>query len=67
ASIPTLGKGVGGRKRLQAIPGLVPSLLDLPPGCRFSDRCPLAVPECRAGEPELRQITPQHRARCIFA
>ena len=67
ASIPTLGKGVGGRKRLQAIPGLVPSLLDLPPGCRFSDRCPLVVPECRAAEPELRQVTPQHRARCIFA
>ncbi|MBI4413360.1 MAG: ABC transporter ATP-binding protein, partial [candidate division NC10 bacterium] len=67
ASIPTLEKGVGGRKRLQAIPGLVPSLLDLPPGCRFSDRCPLAVPECRAAEPELRQVTPQHRARCIFA
>ncbi len=67
ASIPTLEKGVGGRKRLQAIPGLVPSLLDLPPGCRFSDRCPLAVPECRTAEPELRQVTPQHRARCIFA
>jgi len=67
ASIQTLEKGVGGRKRLQAIPGLVPSLLDLPPGCRFSDRCPLAVPECRAAEPELRQVTPQHRARCIFA
>ena len=27
----------------------------------------LAVPECRTAEPELRQVTPQHRARCIFA
>ncbi|HEU5393290.1 MAG TPA: ABC transporter ATP-binding protein [Candidatus Methylomirabilis sp.] len=67
ASIPTLEKGAGGRKRLQAIPGLVPSLLDLPPGCRFSDRCPVAVPECRTAEPELRAVTPEHRARCIFA
>ena len=67
ASIPTLEKGAGARKRLQAIPGVVPSLLDLPPGCRFSDRCPLAVPECRTAEPELRQVTPQHWARCIFA
>ncbi|MGH7406933.1 MAG: ABC transporter ATP-binding protein [Candidatus Methylomirabilales bacterium] len=67
ASIPTREKGAGARKRLQAIPGVVPSLLDLPPGCRFSDRCPLAVPECRGAEPELRQVTPQHRARCIFA
>jgi len=67
ASIPTLEKGAGARKRLQAIPGVVPSLLDLPPGCRFSDRCPLAVPECRGAEPELRQVTPQHWARCIFA
>ncbi|MBI3002107.1 MAG: ABC transporter ATP-binding protein [candidate division NC10 bacterium] len=67
ASIPRLEKGPGGRKRLQAIPGLVPSLLDLPPGCRFSDRCPLAVPECRTAEPELRQVAGHHRARCIFA
>jgi peptide/nickel transport system ATP-binding protein len=67
ASIPRLEKGPGGRKRLQAIPGLVPSLLDLPPGCRFSDRCPLAVPECRTAEPELREVAARHRARCIFA
>jgi len=66
-SIPSLEKGAGGRERLQAIPGLVPSLLDLPPGCRFSDRCHLAVPECRAAEPELRQVGAQHRARCILA
>lgn len=67
ASIPTLEKGAEGRKRLRAIPGLVPSLLDLPPGCRFSDRCPVAVPECRTAEPELRAVTSEHRARCIFA
>ncbi len=66
-SIPSLEKGAGGRERLKAIPGLVPSLLDLPPGCRFSDRCHLAVPECRAAEPELRQVGAHHRARCIFA
>jgi len=66
-SIPSLGKGAGRRERLKAIPGLVPSLLDLPPGCRFSDRCHLAVPECRAAEPELRQVGANHRARCILA
>jgi peptide/nickel transport system ATP-binding protein len=66
-SIPSLGKGAGKRERLKAIPGLVPSLLDLPPGCRFSDRCHLAVPECRAAEPELRQVGANHRARCILA
>jgi len=66
-SIPSLGKGAGRRERLKAIPGLVPSLLDLPPGCRFSDRCHLAVPECRAAEPELRQVGANHWARCILA
>lgn len=42
-----------------------PSAVDLPPGCRFSSRCPFVTPECMAAEPELSEMTPGHFARCI--
>ena len=53
-------------KRLQAIPGNVPSLGDFPPGCRFAPRCPLAKPECSKSIPELIEVEPQRWVRCPF-
>src|SRR5690606_41864731 len=44
------------RQRLQEIPGMVPSLHELPVGCRFQDRCPAVVERCRTEEPELVQL-----------
>jgi len=38
------------------IPGFVPEPYKLPPGCKFSNRCRFAIPECREKEPELRPI-----------
>jgi oligopeptide/dipeptide ABC transporter ATP-binding protein len=55
------------RPRLPVIEGLVPDLLALPPGCRFADRCPMVIEECRQAEPELAEIEPGHLARCIRA
>src|SRR3989339_206691 len=53
ASIPSLqGKA---EKRLHAIPGMVPSLLDLPIGCRFQARCERKAPECGLGPIGLTQ------------
>jgi oligopeptide/dipeptide ABC transporter ATP-binding protein len=43
-------------KRLPTIPGIVPDLSVLPPGCRFQDRCGLVTDECRVEEPSLRRI-----------
>ena len=43
------------RGRLPAIPGTVPDLRNLPPGCRYSDRCPLADEQCRASEPGMER------------
>ncbi len=40
-------------RELPVIPGRVPDLLHLPQGCRFADRCPRAMDDCRATEPEL--------------
>ncbi len=62
-SIPRLDKGHGGKQRLEAIPGLVPSLLDLPPGCKFSNRCKYLMEKCQE-EPELKEMDPGHFVRC---
>ncbi|BBY14761.1 dipeptide ABC transporter ATP-binding protein [Mycolicibacterium litorale] len=62
-SVPRLDAPQGAR--LVPIPGTPPSLADLPPGCPFAPRCPLAIDECRAAEPELLEVAPAHRAACI--
>lgn len=65
-SLPRLETGKA-RRRLRAIPGLVPNLLELPTGCKFAPRCPKVVEQCWPTEPELREIRPGHSARCILA
>jgi oligopeptide/dipeptide ABC transporter ATP-binding protein len=54
------------RHKLEPIPGTVPSLTALPPGCAFEPRCPLRVAECVAAMPKLLAAGPEHRARCIL-
>src|ERR1051325_646156 len=54
------------KKRLAAIPGVVPSPLDLPSGCRFRDRCPRAREVCADQEPPLQDKEPGHPAACHF-
>ena len=49
------------------IPGLPPSLLDVPPGCVFHTRCPLAVERCRSEVPKLRELEPELVVACHFA
>jgi len=55
-SIPWMGRKMkAGRKQLQEIPGMVPSLLEMPEGCRFHPRCPRMMDICRKEEPPLVQ------------
>ncbi|MHB8541473.1 MAG: ABC transporter ATP-binding protein [Candidatus Acidiferrales bacterium] len=54
------------RGKLVPIPGAVPRLDELPPGCAFAPRCPYHRAECDATVPELRESSPEHRARCIL-
>ena len=49
---------------LRQIPGMTPSLLNLPPGCAFRARCPRASESCLA-EPVMTEILPGREARCI--
>jgi oligopeptide/dipeptide ABC transporter ATP-binding protein len=66
-SIPHLdeaGKANAERQRLTEIPGMVPSLYNLPPGCTFAARCPYATDQCRAETPELGQKRPGHWVAC---
>ena len=64
-SIPILGQR---KESLDTIPGVVPSLVDLPSGCRFADRC---VPRlengldiCTVQKPELEEVADGHKVRC---
>jgi glutathione transport system ATP-binding protein len=63
-SIPSL-ESAGGR--LRPIPGAPPSLINLPPGCPFSPRCPLVQQNCQEIEPPLYATDqPEHVAACHY-
>ena len=63
AARPRLGAAPG--TRLKTIAGTVPELVDLPPGCPFTDRCRLAIAACRDTAPAAVTIGPGHVARCL--
>ncbi|MCB2186738.1 MAG: ABC transporter ATP-binding protein [Deltaproteobacteria bacterium] len=52
--------------RLPTIGGVVPPLTSLPPGCKFSDRCPHCFNLCTQAEPALVEVAPGHRVRCYL-
>jgi peptide/nickel transport system ATP-binding protein len=49
---------------LPAIEGVVPALRDLPPGCRFSNRCRFVKDLCRSAVPPVEQCSPEHDVAC---
>jgi peptide/nickel transport system ATP-binding protein len=63
AAIPVLGVV---QETLAVIPGSVPNLINLPPGCKFHPRCPYAKELCAERLPELEEVKPGHRARCFM-
>ena len=65
ASIPAVPSlGTKADARLVEIPGMVPSLTNLPKGCAFAPRCPLAIARCRAEYPPLENWGTNHLAAC---
>jgi peptide/nickel transport system ATP-binding protein len=65
-SIPRIDRAAARKTRLEAIGGVVPNLLDPPPGCQFAPRCRFATDVCRAAMPPLREIAPGHKAACVL-
>ena len=65
-SIPRVDTAAIEKKRLEAIGGVVPSLLDPPPGCRFAPRCRYARTDCIAETPPLREVRPGHKVACVL-
>lgn len=65
-SVPKLGSRTAqGRHRLQEIPGMVPNMIDMPAGCSFRERCPIAGAECAVRPVALQQFDDGRMARCI--
>jgi oligopeptide/dipeptide ABC transporter ATP-binding protein len=60
-SIPSLSMK---KKRLYAIPGNVPGILSVPPGCPFHPRCKHRMPICEKEVPELLEVEKNHSVRC---
>jgi len=63
-SIPGLDKR---KKKLDPIPGSIPSPLDYPASCRFQDRCTFVIDKCKKLEPPLEEITKNHYSACFRA
>ena len=59
-SIPRIDREV----TMEPIPGMVPSLLAPPPGCRYADRCPRVLDVCRRDRPAPRTAAPDHEVAC---
>lgn len=55
---------MGKRERLEAIPGAVPDLLELPKGCTFQDRCSRVFSKCKEEPPPYIEVDSGHRVRC---
>ncbi len=66
-SVPVIGER---RQRLEVIPGRVPNLIDLPPGCRFAPRCTARIEagleQCTVDIPALVEVAPRHKVRCFL-
>src|SRR6202165_5509765 len=65
ASMPAvIGLGAKTDARLTEIPGMVPSLTNLPAGCAFAPRCTMAIDRCRAEYPPLQDFGDRHFSAC---
>ncbi|MER8686649.1 ABC transporter ATP-binding protein [Mesorhizobium sp. M1136] len=68
ACTPNAARDVGDdgkRRALYSIPGSVPPITALPPGCAFEPRCDFAIAPCRAAPPPLMPAGPHGASRCI--
>jgi oligopeptide/dipeptide ABC transporter ATP-binding protein len=55
------------RRERIILKGAPPNPIEVPPGCRFHPRCPLAFDRCKLVDPQLTAVTPEHHAACLLA
>ena len=67
SAIPVPDPALEAKRQRITLTGDVPSPMDPPPGCVFSNRCPIAIDECRTAMPELRAVDGEHGVACIRA
>ncbi|MBS4049358.1 MAG: ABC transporter ATP-binding protein [Alphaproteobacteria bacterium] len=60
------GRHKAGDSHLHTIPGMVPSLVEIRPGCVFQNRCAMAIERCGGSDIELRDVEEAHSFRCIM-
>jgi peptide/nickel transport system ATP-binding protein len=65
-SIPRIDTAATRKPRLETIAGVVPSLLEPAPGCRFAPRCRFASAVCLEATPPLREVAPGHKVACVL-
>ncbi len=54
------------RRKRMVLTGEIPNPANIPQGCRFHPRCPLAIERCKEGDPELREVAPGQWKACIL-
>jgi peptide/nickel transport system ATP-binding protein len=64
SALPSFDPRQRGRNNRLRLTGDPPSPIDLPPGCRFANRCPSAISKCNAAEPPLIEIEKSRWVRC---
>ena len=65
SAVPALDV-LGGAKTRTLLQGEVPSPLNVPSGCRFHTRCPIARERCAQSVPEMTEVRPRHFAACFY-
>ena len=66
SAVPSAKQLKGKTSRRVILKGDPPSPIDLPKGCNFASRCPLAMEKCKTAEPALRNVTDNHTAACFL-
>ncbi|TDQ64073.1 oligopeptide transport system ATP-binding protein [Maritalea mobilis] len=67
ASIPIADPVEARKDNQDQMQGEIPSPIDMPSGCRFRTRCPLATDLCAVEEPELKELADNHKVACHYA
>ena len=67
SSFPKIPKDGIPKRIYETLKGEIPSPIDLPPGCRFKSRCPMAKEICETSkEPELKKVSSDHQVACLL-